>query len=189
MRINSFIVLLLTLALYLVLITSLEAAIDPSTVRATLENGLQVVIIPSKLAPVATIQVNYLVGANECPPGFPGTAHAQEHMMFRGNPGLSASQLSAIIASLGGEFNADTQQTITQYILTVPNDALNIALHVESVRMQGILDSQKLWQQERGAIEQEVAQDLSNPQYVFYTRLLSELFRGTPYAQDALGYS
>ena len=53
--------------------------------------------------------------------------------------------------------------------------------------MKGILDSQKLWQQERGAIEQEVAQELSNPRYVFYTKLLSALFHDTPYAQDALG--
>jgi zinc protease len=173
--------------LHVISVTSIEAVTDASVVRATLKNGLRVVIIPNMLAPVVTVQVNYLAGANECPPGFPGTAHAQEHMMFRGNPGLSANQLSAIIASLGGRFNADTQQTITQYILTVPSDALDVALHVESIRMKGILDSQKLWQQERGAIEQEVAQDLSNPRYVFYTKLLSLLFHDTPYAQDALG--
>src|SRR5207302_4168938 len=35
--------------------------------------------------------------------------------------------------------------------------------------------------------EQEVAQDLSNPQYLFYSRLLSVIFAGTPYAHDALG--
>lgn len=38
--------------------------------------------------------------------------------MFRGSPGLSANQISAIIAALGGEFNADTQQTVTQYVFT-----------------------------------------------------------------------
>jgi zinc protease len=32
-----------------------------------------------------------------------------------------------------------------------------------------------------------VAQDLSNPQYVFYTRLLQAMYAGTPYAHDALG--
>ena len=68
--------------------------------RATLENGLRVVIVADKLAPVATTVVNYLVGSNETPPGFPGTAHAQEHMMFRRRPGLSAGQLANIAAAM-----------------------------------------------------------------------------------------
>jgi zinc protease len=156
-------------------------------VRATLDNGLKVVIVPNHLAPVATTVVNYRVGSNETPPGFPGMAHAQEHMMFRGSPGLSANQLANITAAMGGRFDADTQQTVTQYFFTVPAADLEVALHVEAVRMRGVLDSEALWQQERGAIEQEVAQDLSNPQYIFYTRLLAAMFKGTPYAHDALG--
>jgi zinc protease len=155
--------------------------------RATLANGLRVIIVQSKLAPVATTQLNYLAGANESPEGFPGMAHAQEHMMFRGSPGLSAEQLAGIIALTGGEFNADTEQTVTQYHFTVAREHLDIALNVEAIRMRGVLDSQELWEQERGAIEQEVARDLSNPEYVFSTRLTAELFAGTPYAHDALG--
>ncbi|MDD1748618.1 MAG: insulinase family protein, partial [Methanothrix sp.] len=131
--------------------------------------------------------VNYLVGSNEAPDGFPGMAHAQEHMMFRGSPGLSAAQLANIIALMGGRFNADTQQNVTQYFLTVPKDDLDVALKVEAVRMSGCLDSEELWSKERGAIEQEVAQDLSNPEYVFSIRLLEKMFDNTPYAHDALG--
>jgi zinc protease len=53
--------------------------------------------------------------------------------------------------------------------------------------MRGIDDSQAEWDQERGAIEQEVARDLSNPTYKFVARLNQDLFAGTPYAHDALG--
>jgi zinc protease len=160
---------------------------EPGTLRATLENGLRVVIVPNSLAPVATTVVNYLVGANETPAGFPGMAHAEEHMMFRGSPGLSADELAAVTAAMGGSFNANTQQTVTQYHFTVPSEDLDVALHIESLRMSGILDTEELWQKERGAIEQEVAQDLSNPEYIMFTRLLSALFNGTVYAHDALG--
>ncbi|HUN60883.1 MAG TPA: pitrilysin family protein [Candidatus Sulfotelmatobacter sp.] len=155
--------------------------------RKTLPNGLQVIIVPNPLAPVVTTVVNYLVGSAEAPAGFPGMAHAQEHMMFRGVPGLTADQLSAISAAMGGNFDADTQQTVTQYFFTVPSEELDVALHIESLRMKGVLDSDALWDKERGAIEQEVAQDLSNPTYVFYTKLLSTLFHGTVYDHDALG--
>jgi zinc protease len=163
------------------------AAADQNVVRATLDNGLRVVIVPDNLSPVATTMVNYLVGSNEAPEGFPGTAHAEEHMMFRGNPGLSADQLADIAAMMGGNFNADTQQTVTQYFFTVPAEDSDVALHIESLRMRGVLDTDQLWDKERGAIEQEVAQDLSNPEYVFYTKLLTAMFGGTPYAHDALG--
>jgi zinc protease len=160
---------------------------DAGVVRATLGNGLQVVVVPDPIAPVVTTVINYRVGSNEAPKGFPGTAHAQEHMMFRGSPALSAAQLADITAALGGRFNADTRQTVTQYFSTVPSQDLDVVLHLEALRMQGVLDSEKLWRQERGAIEQEVAQDLSNPEYVLYSRLQATLFKGTPYAHDALG--
>ncbi len=163
------------------------AAAEAGVVRATLDNGLRVIIVVDRLAPVAEVQVNYLVGGNQSPKGFPGTAHALEHMMFRGSPGLSADQLATIMAALGGESNADTQQTVTQYFVAAPADELEAALRVEALRMAGVLASEKLWIKERGAIEQEVARDLSEPMYVFHTRLLARMFAGTPYAIDALG--
>jgi zinc protease len=153
--------LLLMISVLVVLPTGVFAAQYQDITGATLKNGLRVVIVRNSLAPVATVQINYLAGSDEAPPGFPGMAHAQEHMMFRGSPGLSAGQLSAIIAALGGEFNADTEQTVTQYFQTVPAQYLDIALHIEAIRMRGALGSQKLWERERGAIEQEVVQDLS----------------------------
>jgi zinc protease len=163
------------------------AATDQDVFRGVLDNGLRVVIVRNPLAPVVSTVINYQVGSDETPAGFPGMAHAQEHMMFRGSPGLTAGQLANISAAIGGDFNADTQQMLTQYFFTAPAEDLDIALHVEAVRMKGILSTEELWGKERGAIEQEVAQDLSNPEYVFYTNLLSLMFKGTPYAWDALG--
>ena len=158
-----------------------------TVLRATLPNGLRVIAVQSRLAPVVTTVVNYLVGSDEAPEGFPGMAHAQEHMMFRGSSELSAAQLADITAAMGGRFDADTQQTITQYFFTVPAEDLDLALHVEAIRMRSVLDSEALWDKERGAIEQEVAQDLSNPEYLFYEKTLASLFEGSPRAHSALG--
>ena len=167
--------------------SAFAADAETDVTRATLENGLRVIIVRNTLAPVVTVQDNYLVGANETPPGFPGMAHAQEHMAFRGCQGVTADQTAAIYAQLGGDDNADTQQNITQYFSTVAAQNLDIVLHMDSACMRGVVNSQQQWDQERGAIEQEVARDLSNPTYKFLTRLNQDIFAGTPYEHDALG--
>ncbi len=173
--------------LFLGSLTRAETPPAPALVRATLENGLRVVILRSSLAPVVTTRLCYLVGSNESPAGFPGTAHALEHMMFRGSEGLSAEQLASLTAAMGGRSNAFTSQDVTQYLFTVPADQLETVLRIEAIRMRDVLCTEELWNKERGAIEQEVARDLSMPMYVFYSRLLERMFTGTPYAHDALG--
>jgi len=180
---------LLALLVLVPLVRADESSIGPEegVMRATLNNGLRVVVVHNPLAPVVTIVLNYMVGSDESPEGFPGMAHAQEHMMFRGSKGLSAGQLANITAAMGGMFNANTRQNVTQYFFTVPAEDLDTALHIEAIRMRSVLDSEELWAQERGAIEQEVAQDLSVPEYIFYSRLLEAMFKGTPYEHDALG--
>ncbi|MBD5633865.1 MAG: insulinase family protein, partial [Candidatus Eremiobacteraeota bacterium] len=160
---------------------------DTSVTRATLDNGLRVVIVRDPLAPVVTVYDNYIVGADEVPREFPGLAHAQEHMAFRGCSGITGDQTSAVFARLGGDGDADTQQDVTQYYETVPAADLDVALHVDSSCMRDIENSQEQWSGERPAIEQEVARDLSSPTYLAFTRVSADLFAGTPYERDALG--
>lgn len=155
--------------------------------RATLKNGLRVIVVHDSLAPVATQQLTYFVGGNEAPKGFPGMAHAQEHMMFRGSPGLSGDQLAGIYARLGGDMDAFTTNDITSYFFTVPADDINLTLRIGAIRMSGVDDAQASWKKERGAIEQEVARDHSEPFYKLYEKLLGHMYAGTPYARDALG--
>ena len=163
-------------------------AADPANItRATLSNGLQVVIVRSALAPVVTVELNFKVGGDETPPGFPGSAHAEEHMAFRGCTGMTADQTADIYAQLGGRDNADTQQNITQYFTTVPAADLDVALQAQAACLRGVDDSEEEWAHERGAIEQEVSRDLSNPTYKFIDRLNGDMFAGTPYAHDPLG--
>ncbi len=160
-----------------------------SVLRTTLTNGLQVVIVRNTIAPVmsqpwSTITASVPMNAR---PRFPAGLTPRNTWMFRGSPGLSADQLAAISAAFGGDDNADTQQAVTQYFFTTPAENLSVALQVEATRMRDLSPDKSLWTRERGAIEQEVAQDLSNPEYVFYMQLLAALFKDSPYEHDALG--
>jgi len=145
---------ILTGAMLFLLFFSCNArgAADNQVLQATLKNGLRVVIVRNTLAPVVTTRLTYLAGSNEAPDGFPGMAHAQEHMMFRGSKGLSAEQLASLTAAMGGRSNAFTRQSVTQYYFTVPADELETVLRIEAIRMKNTLDTEELWAKERGAI-------------------------------------
>jgi zinc protease len=163
---------------------SRAAAADDVT-RATLANGLKVVVVRDRLAPVVTTMINYRVGSDE--QWIPGLAHATEHMMFRGSKTLSSSQLMETMGITGGNFDADTQSNVTQYFFTVPSQYLDIALRAERSRATGLLLSQDQWNQESKAITQEVTQDNSNAFYRLFVKMQDRMMGGTPYAKNTLG--
>jgi zinc protease len=153
--------------------------------HATLGNGLQIYVLRDRLSPVVSMYTNYLTGANE--ESITGLAHAQEHMMFRGSRTISSSQFSSSTALTGGEFNADTQSEVTQFFFEMPSQYLDIALNLERSRASGLLDAQKDWDAERGAITQEVTRDNSGASFRLYEKMTQHIFAGTPYADVGLG--
>ena len=171
------------LALGLLSAQSVSAATEVT--RATLPNGLRVVVVHDPLAPVVTTILNYEAGSNE--QTIDGEAHALEHMMFRGSKTVSSSQLMDTLSLTGGDFDADTQGAVTQFYFTVPSQYLDIALHLERSRATGLSLAPDQWAQERGAITQEVTQDNSNAIYRLFEKMSDRMLAGTPYAKNGLG--
>jgi zinc protease len=180
---NSLLTALIGVALLVVPAVTARASADVA--RATLSNGLRVIVVRDPLAPVATAMLNYEAGSNE--QWIPGLAHATEHMMFRGSATLSSAQLMDAIGITGGDFDAETKNGVTQFYFTVPSAYLDIALRAERSRASGLLMTQSLWNQERGAITQEVQQDNSDAFYRLFVRMQQRLIGGTPYAKNTLG--
>ena len=162
-------------------------AFQSNVLRATLDNGLRVVIVKDALAPMVTTQITYLAGSYEAPKGYPGTAHALEHMMFRDSKGLSGAQLNEMTGKMGAENNAFTTNDATQYYFVAPAQYVDLLLKIEATRMRGAQLSDKDWGLEKGAIEQEVSRDISDPGYLAFADAERALYAGTGYADDALG--
>lgn len=166
---------------------SSAATQQDNVTRATLANGLRVVIVRDTLAPMVTTQITYLAGSYEAPKGFPGTAHALEHMMFRNSNGMTGAQLNQMTGKMGAENNAFTTNDATQYFFVAPAQYLDMLLHIESIRMRGAELTTTDWNLEKGAIEQEVSRDISDPGYLAFQQAERTLYAGTGYAEDALG--
>src|ERR1700754_354863 len=101
-----------------------------------LDNGMEVVVIPDRRAPIVTHMVWYKVGSADEPPGKSGIAHFFEHLMFKGTKAHKAGEFGARIAEIGGSENAFTSDDYTAYFQTVPPDALGTMMEYEADRMR-----------------------------------------------------
>lgn len=177
--------LALTALLILSGITPAHAQDDAAPLLATLENGMHVVVIANHLAPVVTTSLLYDVGSYD--DTIPGIAHATEHMMFRGTTDLSSDQFATIATRIGAEYDAETTTTYTQYYFTIPASYLDVVLRIEADRMQHAAMRESDWENERGAIEQEVNAHLSNPVLKAIQPINQAFFGDSSWGKDPVG--
>jgi zinc protease len=102
-----------------------------------LENGMKVLLLENRVAPVATVLVLYKVGSRNEAVGYTGSTHLLEHMMFKGTPTFnkaSNTQIAATLQKIGADFNATTWYDRTNYFQTVPSDQIELAIRLEDRR-------------------------------------------------------
>ena len=111
-----------------------EAAVfNPETF--TLDNGMQVVVVTNRRAPVVSHHVWYKIGSADSPPGKSGLPHFLEHLMFKGTDDLESGEFSRIVARNGGNENAFTGPDYTGYFQTIARDRLETVMRMEANRM------------------------------------------------------
>lgn len=160
---------------------------DPVTF--TLDNGLEVVVIANRRAPIVTHMVWYKVGAADDPRGKSGIAHFLEHLMFKGTDTLGPGEFSAIIARNGGQENAFTGQDYTGYYQTVAKDRLEIVMKYEADRMTNLKLSDEVVLPERDVVLEERRSRIDrNPGSQLGETLHAVLYLNHPYGLPAIGW-
>ena len=101
----------------------------------TLDNGLKIVLHQDHSDPIVALTIQYHVGSGREKPGKTGFAHFFEHMLFQRSENLPRNAFFNHIAAMGGSFNGSTNADGTNYYETVPRDALEKILWMESDRM------------------------------------------------------
>ncbi|HYP82241.1 MAG TPA: pitrilysin family protein [Variovorax sp.] len=100
----------------------------------TLANGMTLIVLPDRRAPVAVQMVWVRVGSVDEVDGTSGVAHALEHMMFKGSAHAGPGEFSRKVAALGGRENAFTTRDYTGYYQQIPVDKLEEVMKLESDR-------------------------------------------------------
>lgn len=104
--------------------------------RATLDNGLRVVLAPDRGSGVVGISIHVDVGFRSEPVGRTGFAHLFEHLMFQGSESLPKLEHFRVVQSSGGVFNGSTHFDYTVYHELLPAGALERGLFLEADRMR-----------------------------------------------------
>ncbi|MEO3428328.1 pitrilysin family protein [Pelagibius sp. CAU 1746] len=133
---------------------------DP--VSFTLDNGLQVVVVVNRRAPIVHHSVWYRVGAADEQAGESGLAHFLEHLMFKGTESLAPGEFSDIIAANGGRENAFTSWDYTAYYQTVAADRLEIMMKNEADRMANLMLTDDVVLPEREVVREERRSRIDN---------------------------
>lgn len=155
----------------------------------TLRNGLEVVVITDRRAPVVTHMVWYRVGAADEPLGQSGIAHFFEHMMFKGTRTIAPGEFSRTVARNGGDDNAFTSWDYTAYFERIARDRLDLVMRMEADRMRNLRFSDETFYSERDVVAEERRQRVdNNPQSVMAERMRAMLFPHHPYGTPIIGW-
>ncbi|MFT6715955.1 MAG: zinc protease [Saprospiraceae bacterium] len=153
-----------------------------------LSNGLKVVLNEDTNTPLVVVNLLYNVGAKNENPELTGIAHLFEHLMFSGSK--NAPDYDELIQKAGGENNAFTSNDITNYYITLPKENIELALWLESDRMNGLnLDQKSLDVQKKVVIEEFKQRYFNQPYGDVWLHLRPLCYKKHPYMWPTIGKS
>lgn len=152
-----------------------------------LDNGLTVILVPSRLAPVVAVQAWVGVGSIDEPPSRAGIAHVFEHMLFKGTKRRGIGSIAREIEGAGGAINAWTGFHSTVFHVVLAGRDLDIGLDVLADALQeSTFDADEL-AREREVVVEEILQSRDSPMRNAVQLLLSTALVEHPYRRPITG--
>ncbi|MFN0728799.1 M16 family metallopeptidase [Polaribacter gochangensis] len=133
-----------------------------------LENGLQVVMHIDKSDPVVAVELMAHVGSAREIAGRTGFAHLFEHLLFLESENLGKGGLDKMSARIGGSgANGSTSRDRTNYLQTVPNDALEKMIWAEADKLGWFINTvtDPVLAKEKQVVKNEKRQSYDNRPY------------------------
>ena len=164
--------------------------IDIAYEEFTLDNGLRVIVHTDRLTPVVSMNTWYHVGSKNEPEGKTGFAHLFEHLMFQGSENYNDEYFKPLNEVGATGINGTTNADRTNYFQTVPTEALERMLFLESDRLTHLLGvvTQERLDEQRGVVQNEKRQRANQPYGTAFEHILRGVFpKGHPYRHTTIG--
>lgn len=153
-----------------------------------LDNGLDVLVIENRKAPVAVQMLYYKTGSMYDPKGKGGIAHLLEHLMFRGTKRVKDKEFNNLTHEFGAENNAYTTFDETAYYEFSDISKLELMMALEADRMTGLDISDEAFEAERNIVFEERMQRYESvPSALFYETMRKLLWQDSPLANPVSG--
>ena len=185
---------IIAVATAILLLTSAHAVeledIDVPYEEFTLDNGLQVIVHTDHLTPVVSMNTWFHVGSKNEPEGKTGFAHLFEHLMFQGSENHNDEYFKPLQEVGATGINGTTNPDRTNYFQTVPTEAVDRMLWLESDRVTHLLGviSQERLDEQRGVVQNEKRQRANQPYGTAFEHMLRGVFpKGHPYRHTTIG--
>ena len=161
----------------------------PASSAKNFDNGLEVVVIPDRRAPVVTHMIWYRNGSADDPPGKSGIAHFLEHLMFKGTLAHPKGEFSEAVAAIGGQENAFTGNDFTAYFQRVAKQHLAEMMAFEADRMSGLVLTDEVAAPERDVVLEERRMHCdADPNAQLNEAVQAALFTHHPYGTPIIGW-
>ncbi|PIQ63618.1 MAG: peptidase M16 [Bacteroidetes bacterium CG12_big_fil_rev_8_21_14_0_65_60_17] len=154
-------------------------------------NGLQVLLLPRRMAPVATCMITYRVGSRHERTGETGATHFLEHMMFKGTEKYNRDRGTSVfnlLQSVGAQVNATTWMDRTNYYALLPREHVSTVIEVEADRMRGLLLREEDVASEKTVILNEFDRGENEPFRKLYQAVWAAAFEAHTYHHATIGW-
>lgn len=136
--------------------------------KFTLPNGLEVIFHVDKSDPVVAVNLTAHVGSAREKAGRTGFAHLFEHLLFLESENLGKGGLDKMTARIGGSgANGSTSRDRTNYLQTVPKDALEKMIWAEADKLGWFINTvtDPVLAKEKQVVKNEKRQSYDNQPY------------------------
>ncbi len=133
-----------------------------------LDNGLEVVFHIDRSDPVVAVSLTAHVGSAREKVGRTGFAHLFEHLLFLESENLGKGGLDKMTARIGGSgANGSTSRDRTNYLQTVPKDALEKMIWAEADKLGWFINTvtEPVLAKEKQVVKNEKRQSVDNNPY------------------------